>query len=150
MKKIIYIRLDGIIANFEKQNPNHQLFKTDMAERIPSIYDLVDPVNGGIEAVHTLLEMSAYELYFIATPHWDYPETWSEKRIWLEKLFDSKQVHKRLILCHQKQLLIGDYLIDDSWYNGAMRFMGEWIYLGADPKFSGWDEVVKYLVKEVE
>lgn len=68
--------------------------------------------------------MSAYEVYFIATPHWAHPEIWSEKRIRLEKLFDSKKVRKRLILCHQKHLLIGDYLIDDCWYNGAMRFMG--------------------------
>lgn len=54
MKKIVYIRLDGIIADYEKQNPSHQLVRAKILKNIPSIYDLLAPMKGGIEAVITL------------------------------------------------------------------------------------------------
>lgn len=53
-------------------------------------------------------------------------------------------LHKRLILSHQKDLLKGDYLIDDRHKHGANTFEGEWIQFGTDP-FRDWEAVLKYL-----
>ena len=53
-------------------------------------------------------------------------------------------LHKRLILSHQKDLLKGDYLIDDRHTHGANTFEGEWIQFGTDP-FRDWEAVLKYL-----
>lgn len=54
---------------------------------------------------------------------------------------------KRLITTHRKDLLIGDYLIDDRTVNGAGEFTGEHIHFGT-VKFPNWEFVVKYLIDE--
>ena len=61
----------------------------------------------------------------------------------MSKYFDEKLIRKRLILCHQKQLLMGDYLIDDRRFNGASEFKGEWIHFGSE-SFPNWESVLKY------
>ena len=52
--------------------------------------------------------------------------------------------YKRLILTHNKQLNIGDYLIDDRTKNGAGEFTGEHIHFGTE-KFPDWKSVLDYL-----
>ncbi len=52
--------------------------------------------------------------------------------------------YKRLILTHRKDLVKGDYLIDDRGKNGTDEFEGEWIQFGSD-RFPDWPSVVKYL-----
>ena len=71
-------------------------------------------------------------------------QAWMHKRLWVAKHFNEKLIRKRLILCHHKQLLIGDYLIDDRRFNGASEFKGEWIHFGSD-QFPDWKSVLIYL-----
>jgi len=47
-------------------------------------------------------------------------------------------------LCHHKNFLIGDILIDDRKWNGAKDFKGEWIEFGSE-KFPDWDAVMNRL-----
>ena len=60
--------------------------------------------------------------------------------------------HKRLIQTHRKDLLVGDYLIDDRKKNGAAEFNGELIDFGWDyenekwNKFYNWKKVLDYLL----
>ena len=60
------------------------------------------------------------------------------KDLWIAKYFDEKLIRKRLILCHHKQLMIGDYLIDDRRFNGASEFKGKWIHFGSED-FPNWE-----------
>ena len=53
--------------------------------------------------------------------------------------------YKRLILSHHKNLNRGDYLIDDRPNNGASKFEGEWLKIGADP-YPNWLAVTAYLL----
>ena len=55
-----------------------------------------------------------------------------------------KLIRKRLILCHHKHLMIGDYLIDDRRFNGASEFQGKWIHFGNE-EYPNWKSVLKYL-----
>jgi len=63
----------------------------------------------------------------------------------------SEEAHKRLTLTHHKNLVIGDYLIDDRKANGAGEFKGEHIHFGVDYKtgkenpFPTWKSVLDYL-----
>ena len=52
--------------------------------------------------------------------------------------------HKRLILSHHKDLLKGDFLIDDRPKHGADTFEGEWIQFGSD-SYPDWPSIVFYL-----
>jgi 5'-nucleotidase len=66
------------------------------------------------------------------------------KRLWVAKYFNEKLVRKRLILCHHKHLLIGDYLIGDRKFNGASEFKGEWLHFGTE-NFRDWNKILKHL-----
>ena len=69
---------------------------------------------------------------------------WSDKIIWVQKYLGNA-AHKRLILSHNKNLNLGDYLIDDRTKNGAAEFKGEHIHFGKEP-FPNWQSVLSYLL----
>ncbi|MDM9630250.1 hypothetical protein [Robiginitalea aurantiaca] len=150
MKKIVYVSIDRIIAEIEHKLMLQvcECLQMQPTKNDISVYDIVPPVSGGLEAVHSLLKIPQFDVYFISTPYWPDDVAWGDRKFWAERLFDKQDIEKRLILCHEKQLLIGDYLIDDSWMNGSIKFMGQWIAIGVDSKFPTWDEVLLHLIKD--
>ena len=71
------------------------------------------------------------------------PDSWAEKRRWVEENL-GKSAHKKLILCHNKGLVKGDFLIDDRIANGVADFGGEHIHFTTE-QFPTWKEVLEYL-----
>jgi 5'-nucleotidase len=69
---------------------------------------------------------------------------YTEKRIWIEKYFGFGFTYRLILSCH-KNLLMGDYLIDDyesgRWQEG---FEGTLVVFGSE-KFPDWNKVMKYL-----
>ena len=107
------------------------------------MYENLDPIEGAIDSVNKLLK-SKYKIFFLSTAPWDNPDAWTHKRLWIAKYFEDKLIRRKLILCHHKELLIGDYLIDDRKWNGAAKFTGEWIHFGSE-RFPNWDIILNYL-----
>jgi len=147
--KIIYIDLDGVVADFEKGRKNHPLSTITpyigRPDKLPGVYENLEPITDAIVSVNILLNHKDFDVYFLSTAPWDNPEAWMHKRLWVAKHFDEKLIRKNLILCHHKQLLIGDYLIDDRRFNGASEFNGEWIHFGS-AQFPDWNRVLDYLI----
>ena len=85
-----------------------------------------------------------YDVFILTTSPWNNPTAASDKVEWVKKYLDDV-FHKRLIITHRKDLLIGDYLIDDRAKNGASEFKGEWIKFGSQ-EFPDWESVLKYLL----
>jgi 5'-nucleotidase len=145
--KIIYIDLDGVVADFDKGRITHPLSTITpyigRPDRLPGIYENLEPIKNAIQSVTKLLQHESFDVYFLSTPPWDNPEAWTHKRLWIEKYF-GKAVRHRLILTARKDLNIGDFLIDDSKYRGQQKFVGEWLEFGSD-KFPDWSSVLKYL-----
>ena len=110
-------------------------------DEVPGIFSLMDPMPGAIEAVHRLAEK--YDLFILSTAPWKNPSAWADKVSWVTKYLGDV-LEKRLILSHRKDLLKGDYLIDDRSKHGADTFDGEWIRFGTDP-FPDWKSVLEYL-----
>lgn len=140
--------LDGVIADFEKGKNSHPLGNDSpykgRPDKLPGVYENLDPIDGSIESVNKLLIHPNFDVFFLSTAPWDNPDAWTHKRLWVSKFFDEKLIRKRLVLCHQKQLMIGDYLVDDRRFNGASEFKGKWIHFGSE-QFPNWDRVLKYL-----
>jgi 5'(3')-deoxyribonucleotidase len=148
--------MDGVIADFDAaiKEVSPELETSDKFENYeerskevdkividnPGFFTRLKPMEGAINAVDFLF--NNFEVYFLSTPMWNVPDSYRDKRIWLEKHFGEK-AHKRLILTHRKDLCIGDYLIDDRTRNGAGDFKGELIQFGSY-LYKTWHDVIAY------
>ena len=147
MKKIIYIDMDNVLVDFKsgiaKLSKDVQDEYEGHLDDVPSIFSLMDPMEGAIDAFNKLSQSEKYDVYILSTAPWDNSTAWSAKVEWVKKYLGVNG-YKRLILSHHKNLNAGDYLIDDRTKNGADKFTGEHIHFGQD-KFLTWNEVLKYL-----
>ena len=100
------------------------------------------PIKGAVEAFKKLSQY--YDCYIVTTPVWSNPDCWKEKRLWVEKYL-GKCATKKLILTHNKNLIKGDYIIDDTTNHGVDKFDGEYILYGGS-KYKTWDIVLNYLL----
>ncbi|WP_418262226.1 5' nucleotidase, NT5C type [Flavobacterium faecale] len=160
-KKILYIDMDGVLADFDKalesydseiNNLNHENDagqakirnnKVDMiCEANENFFHEIPPINSAIENVTRLFEK--FDIYFLSTPMWNAPHSFTGKRIWIEKHF-GEMASKRLILTHRKDLNIGEYIIDDRICNGVEHFTGTHIHFGSD-EFPNWEIIARYLI----
>lgn len=148
--KRIYIDMDNVLVDFASGIARlgedvRQRYEGRLDE-VPDIFSLMDPMPGAIEAVHHLCEK--YDVYILSTAPWKNPSAWGDKVAWVTKYLDDV-LHKKLILSHRKDLLKGDYLIDDRSKHGADTFEGEWLQFGSE-RFPDWAAVLDYLVKETQ
>ena len=146
--KTIFFDMDGVLVEFNSalRHIDDETIRRYEGhyQDIPGFFALMDPMPGAIEAVRKLSQH--YEVFILSTAPWKNPSSWSDKRIWVEKYFGDI-FFKRIILTHRKDLVMGDYLIDDWGKNGASSFKGEWIQFGSD-QFPNWESVVPYLLKK--
>jgi len=154
-KKILYIDMDGVIADFESAfhllNPETLEEYRDNKDQIPGLFAVMAPMPGAIEAVTELSAM--YDTYVLSTVPWKNPSGASQKIEWIQRHFGADEgspLYKRVILSHHKHLNRGDYLIDDRpESNGARAFeetnaAGKLVHFGSD-EFLNWDAVLGYL-----
>jgi len=152
-KKVIYIDLDGVLVNLVKciyETYAHSLGDDnfdigDIVDQHVECFYNADPIDDAVDAFKQLSSDPRFDVYILSTAPWANPESWMAKRVWVEKYL-GEAANRRLILTHNKQLLMGDYLIDDRDNNGAAKFKGEHIKFGTD-KFNTWKQVIDYLTK---
>ena len=144
--KIVYVDMDNVLVNFQSgidklSSKQFNEFKGRYYQ-VPSIFSLMDPLEGALEAFEKL--SSKYDTYILSTAPWTNTTAWQDKIEWVQKYL-GKLAYKKLILSHHKNLNAGDYLIDDRLRNGAGKFKGEHIHFATD-KFPDWDTVLNYLM----
>jgi len=139
-KKIIYIDMDGVIANFAKAA------KEGGWEHRPDKYvnyRNLEVMPGAKEALMRLNH--DFDIFIASTPPWDRPDMWGAKREWIAEHFP--WLKRKLILTHRKDLLIGDILIDDSRWRGQPDFQGDWLWFGTAQRCLDWPSTLKLIYK---
>lgn len=148
-KKIVYFDMDGTLVDFKSGLRKLALPDDDdfPGDEVDGIFEIMDPMPGAIEAVHTLAEH--YDVFVLSTSPWNNPSALPHKLAWLKSHFgagEENPFYKQAIFSHRKDLAIGDYLIDDRPHaRGADAFTGEVIPFGTE-RFPDWPTVVAYLV----
>ena len=146
-KEIIYVDMDGVVADFPSKWEGMYGKKLDLYNIPPTppvFYRNLELIDGSYEAIEFLSRY--FDVYFLSTAEWNNISSWSDKRIWIEEKFGDL-AKKRLILSHNKSLNIGKYLIDDRPIETNLAFSGEFLHFNSD-KFPDWESIVSYIVKE--
>lgn len=157
-KQIVWIDMDGVLVDFagqvEEIISNNEFLKTTYKGRydhIPGIFRNPKPIPRAIEAVKKLAESGKYELYIATAAPWGNPMSAMDKRFWIEEYFGDL-FHKKMCITHLKNMLRGDYLIDDRTANGAGEFKGELLRFGYSyetnefNEYPNWDSILKKLL----
>lgn len=138
--------MDGVLVDFAsgvaKLSEETKKEYEGRIDEVPGLFALMDPMPGAIEAVQLLAKH--YDVYILSTSPWGNTTAASDKIEWVKKHMNGV-FHKRVILTHHKELLMGDYLIDDRGKNGTSEFRGEWIHFGSE-RFPDWDAVLEHLL----
>jgi 5'-nucleotidase len=102
----------------------------------------LEPIN---YAVYSVVELQKnFDVYFLTAPSTKNPLCYMEKRMSIEKWFGFEAC-KKLIICENKSLVKGHYLIDDRDNSHKQsEFEGELIHFNT-PKFPNWFSVLEYL-----
>ena len=146
MKKILYIDMDNVLVDFSSavsRLPIKVLKEYEgRYDEVPSIFALMQPIPGAVEAFGTLAQV--FDVYILTTAPWNNPTAWSDKLLWVKRYFPNT-AYKRLIITHHKNLNTGDYLIDDRKNNGAGDFSGNLLLFGSND-YPDWVTIVNYLL----
>lgn len=94
------------------------------------------PKTGAIEGFKFLYEH--FDVWILSRPSYRNPLCYTEKRVWVENHL-GLDVCEKLILCSDKSLLKGEYLIDDNFWS----FDGKLIQIGTS-EFPTWTEIINY------
>lgn len=129
-KIVIQWDLDGVLVKYPE------------GVETPENFLNLPPIEESVEVYRKLCEDPRFECYILSTAPWDTPEAWTEKRLWVEKHLGESSV-RRLTLTHNKQLVMGHYLIDDRPNNGASEFKGEWIQYKEGE--TSWESILKII-----
>ena len=149
-KKILYIDMDDVLCDYQSASLLYKSEqpKLNFPQSIKGFFENLKPVEGAIESVNKLRTSSDFDIYVLTAPSTRNVHSYSEKRLWIEKYFDY-DFTKRLIICGNKGLMRGDFLIDDNTNGkGQEKFEGKLIHFGGS-RHQNWGDVLQYLMEQV-
>ncbi len=152
-KKVVLVDMDNVLVDFQsgidRLSDEVKREYEGRLDEVPGVFSLMDPLQGAVDAIDRLSKV--YDLYILSTAPWKNATAWSDKNLWVRKYF-GEVFHKRIFLTHRKDMVMGDYLIDDRTKHGAGNFKGTRIHFGVDvPEGDAvackdWDAVLRYLL----
>ena len=142
-RKIVYVDMDDTLCDFMGPFRSGEYQIKFPQSKVGFFLDL-QPLDFAIEGVKTL--QTKYDVWILTRPSIKNTHCYTEKAEWIKKFFGEDMLN-RMILCPDKSLVKGDYLIDDDIKHGQVEFEGEWLHFGTE-KFSDWKVVLEYLMNK--
>ena len=143
---IIHIDMDGVISDF--QSAKKAALKAHPSILEPHLeygfYMSLAPIKDAISSVQYLIEETPHDIYILTAPAVRNPASYIEKRLWIEKYFNT-ELARKLIISPNKGLLKGDILIDDhqtGW--GQQHFEGQLYHFGG-ADYPDWSSILNQL-----
>jgi 5'(3')-deoxyribonucleotidase len=143
MKKV-YVDMDDTLCDFIGPFRRGEVSIKYPHSKLGFFLDL-EPLEGAIEGMKNL--QTKYTVYILTRPSIKNTHCYTEKAEWIKKYLGEEML-ERMILCPDKSLVKGDYLVDDDHRHGQTEFEGEHIHFGKDEKFKTWSQVVEYLMSK--
>lgn len=141
---IIYVDIDDTLNYYTTHFLSLKKYEGHFPQSVEGFYSSIPP---NIEGINVIKELSKYyNIYFLTAPSLKNPHSYTEKRLWIEMHFDYEWVD-RLIICNHKNLLIGDYLIDDrNIGKGQDKFTGMLIQYNDTSGINTWNNIKNYFL----
>jgi len=144
-KKIIYIDMDDTLCQLSNELTKVRSERgIEFPHAIPEFWLDLPPITNAITSVNKLKADPDFDVYVLTAPSLRNPRSYMEKRLWIEKHFGYEFCEK-LIICSNKGLLRGDYLIDDyDEGKGQENFVGELLHFGS-AQYPSWQAIMEKL-----
>lgn len=144
IRKKVYVDMDQVLCNFIKA-AIESIIETPEQKYPQSRWGFflsLEEIEDSIYSFRRLQEK--YDVWILTRPSFKNINCYSEKAQWVLDHLGIEEL-KKTIMCGDKSLVKGDYLIDDNGEHGQDVFEGEWIYFGSS-KFPDWKSVIDYLM----
>ena len=142
-KEIVYFDMDNCMCDFRSaalqalvENPLQPYPQSQWG-----FFLKLKPLPGAIESFHYLAQY--YDVYILTRPSFRNVNCYTEKAQWVWDNLGYEYVEK-LVLSPNKTLSIGDYLIDDTFWD----FTGEFVHFGQAP-YEDWSKVRSYFTEKI-
>ena len=144
MKKLLFIDLDGVLADFRKGigRPNYEADPPEMF--LPGFYRNLPLMPFAKECLPKLLAIPTINVYIASKITTKTLYCATDKLLWVQEHFPT--LLKKTHLTCDKGHLLGDYLIDDDIKRWGKKFTGEFIHFDElNPKES-WDYILNLFI----
>tara|TARA_R110000782_G_scaffold246653_1_gene333324 strand:- start:141 stop:608 length:468 start_codon:yes stop_codon:yes gene_type:complete len=114
-KKIVYFDMDGVLCQFRKKF-NEEIERNPSIKFPQATYNFFTNLEPHDEMVHLYKMLDSddrLEVHILTAPSYMNPMCYTEKRVWVENHLGIDAASRMVITGH-KNLLKGDYLIDDN------------------------------------
>ena len=149
-KNTIYVDLDDTLCDYKGafERIKESSPEVEFPQSQLGFYENLKPLPDAIDVFHWLCEQAQFEVYILTAPSIYNPLCYSEKRRWVERHLGFENVH-RLIISYHKNLLIGDYLIDDKPEGrGQESFSGKLIQFGSSG-LKTWCDIKRFISNDI-
>ena len=134
----VFIDMDGVIVDFAKFKNDHDL-TGDQVKQLPGAYAKMEAMPFALMGVRSLIGMG-HDVWIATKPPTGIPFAYADKVQWI--LDHLPELKRKIVITHDKSLLLGDVLIDDRPHKAnADKFEGELLHFSSS---FGWSEVLSW------
>ena len=143
MKKIVYIDMDGVLADFSKGigRPGYEYNPPEMLR--PGFFRELEVMPGAKDAIAELLTIEGIDVFIATKPTTANLNCATEKFEWIKANFP--ELLRKIFITCDKGHLNGDYLIDDNANQWQAKFKGTFLHFQEFEPEDSWMSIVNYM-----